>query len=953
MLFSSQMNSNPEKPFIRRLFRSTDEERCSPPVCQDVDDFYHEDSSLPVYCRLSKGLSAKEIYSIILEGPPEEKLCTTKPVRIQHNTVFVVDLESQSVGDLTADDNGVYIDVSCPIKSHKVRFAGGKVSSVVEWRGESADQESDVFVLKRQYGTHKGTKEKNGVQFKRIISTVKDNKGQPMRFAVIQYFFKDSPEIPIFPTAPGNSKDESRMFFPTSRSTLQSLKQRCSEMNPSNAYDAVHRESGDIMALRSISEEPRDKKQAYNSRHSLSATSSVQKDEMLELHSQLRSHQEESGKGFLREISVTDSPHAFLALEDQLDNVVRFCTSPTRFSVLGVDATFKLGDFFVTLTTYKNLMLRSRRTGKHPVFLGPSFIHMSRNTEDYLMFTQAMVRKRRELVDLKAYGTDNEDALRNALRITFANSVALLCRIHKKENIEHHLHSTLKVSHNVKKEIVHDVFGQKEGSILHMGLYDAKSEEDFDEKLSLLRDKWEKLTPGFYTWFQRFQSADFKQCMISSVREAAQIIDERGGQVEDYTTNDNESENFGVKQWTGFEKSSWPDFIDKLRRKAESQIREEDKSLYGSGEYELDTRFQFLQLEPGKWHTMTEKQRLDYRRKARSLATFQKAFMPEYVTGTPNREAQSSASQSALAAGIAVGCVESSRLSQEDVLSSSSTGYENSFQEQDKRTISPAASEVSLTSVPSKWVADVWEEAEKLLNTPFGVLRAAGANPNARSVASTKGPPHYVERFANGKFTCDSKCFKYKSARICCHTVAAAQDMGHDCLQKFLEWRRKLKREVTLTPLVVQAKTKEAAGKKSDKPNRKSGNYRGGRLEERRERIPVPCNSPKPWMSSNHPFEAVELKKTRAQLCAGCKQTFKNEEPPHGIILRHPEKDFIAGTNKEKITPTASPRYYHVDIQCIRRRHVDWKATIQNVKYDAVDDTAKLFIKTSFGLNED
>lgn len=98
-----------------------------------------------------------------------------------------------------------------------------------------------------------------------------------------------------------------------------------------------------------------------------------------------------------------------------------------------------------------------------------------------------------------------------------------------------------------------------------MGLYDAKSEDDFDQKLSLLRDKWEKLAPGFHKWFQRFQSADFKQSMISSVREASQLIDERNGQVEDYTTNDNESENFGVKQWTGFEKSSWPDFIDKLR----------------------------------------------------------------------------------------------------------------------------------------------------------------------------------------------------------------------------------------------------------------------------------------------------------------------------------------------------------------------------------------------------
>lgn len=482
-----------------------------------------------MYCRLSKGLSAKEIYSVILEGPPDEKLYTKKPVRVQHNTVFVVDLESVSIGDVTANDNGVYIDISCPIKSHKVRFVKGKVSSTVEWCGQPNDPESEVFVLKRQYGLHKGTMERNGVQFKRIISTVKDNKGRHMRYAVVQYFFKDSLEIPIFPTAHGNSKDESRVFVPTSRSTLQCLKQHCSDMNPSNAYDAVHRKTGDIMVVRSISDEPRNKKQAYISRQSLSEISSAQKDEMLELHRLLRSHQEESNEGFLRDITVTDSPHALLALDDQLDNVVRFCTSATRFSVVGVDATFKLGDFFVTLTTYKNLMLRNRRTGKHPVFLGPSFIHMSRKTEDYLMFTQGLVRFRQELVNLKAYGTDNEDALRNALRITFANSVSLLCRLHKKENIEHHLHSTLKVSPNVKKEIVHDVFGQKEGSILHMGLYDAKSEDDFDQKLSLLRDKWEKLAPGFHKWFQRFQSADFKQSMISSVLEASQLIDEPNG----------------------------------------------------------------------------------------------------------------------------------------------------------------------------------------------------------------------------------------------------------------------------------------------------------------------------------------------------------------------------------------------------------------------------------------
>lgn len=125
-----------------------------------------------------------------------------------------------------------------------------------------------------------------------------------------------------------------------------------------------------------------------------------------------------------------------------------------------------------------------------------------------------------------------------------------------------------------------------------------KSVDDFDRKLSQLEQKWQQLAPGFFTWFHKFQGADFKECMIASVREAAQLCDEYNGQVNDFRTNDNESENFGVKQWTGFAKSSWPDFIDKLRQRAEVQIRQEDKALCGSGEYWLE-RFQFLELELG------------------------------------------------------------------------------------------------------------------------------------------------------------------------------------------------------------------------------------------------------------------------------------------------------------------------------------------------------------------
>lgn len=157
----------------------------------------------------------------------------------------------------------------------------------------------------------------------------------------------------------------------------------------------------------------------------------------------------------------------------------------------------------------------------------------------------------------------------------------------------------------------------------------------------------------------------------------------------------------------------------------------------------MDERFQFLQFEPGKWHSLTDKQHLDYRRKARSLATFEKAYVAKYVTATTGTGTHSTASQSALTVDIAIG--STGRVETEGLLRivpSSSQDCEISPKYPEGRTISPSAIQVSLSSVPEKLIGDVWSEAGKLLNNPFEVMRAAGGNQNARSVASTHGPPH-------------------------------------------------------------------------------------------------------------------------------------------------------------------------------------------------------------------
>ena len=65
-----------------------------------------------------------------------------------------------------------------------------------------------------------------------------------------------------------------------------------------------------------------------------------------------------SGK-FVRDTRLSPKPTFVLAHDGQLDDLVRFCTPLSSFSILMVDPTFNLGEFDVTPTAYKNLLLQS------------------------------------------------------------------------------------------------------------------------------------------------------------------------------------------------------------------------------------------------------------------------------------------------------------------------------------------------------------------------------------------------------------------------------------------------------------------------------------------------------------------------------------------------------------------------------------------------------------------
>ena len=84
-----------------------------------------------------------------------------------------------------------------------------------------------------------------------------------------------------------------------------------------------------------------------------------------------------------------------------LDDLVRFCTDPNQFSIVGIDPTFSLGAFEVTVTTYYHLMLwRKDDPSKAPTMISPLFVHLKKDFSAFHFFASALVGIRPELVNV-------------------------------------------------------------------------------------------------------------------------------------------------------------------------------------------------------------------------------------------------------------------------------------------------------------------------------------------------------------------------------------------------------------------------------------------------------------------------------------------------------------------------------------------------------------------------
>lgn len=81
---------------------------------------------------------------------------------------------------------------------------------------------------------------------------------------------------------------------------------------------------------------------------------------------------------FVRSVEAAPEPmcHCILASDQQLVDIEWFCTGDSS-SVLSIDPTFNLGLFYITPTTYHNLLVTTTN-GNHPILLRPILIHRTK-----------------------------------------------------------------------------------------------------------------------------------------------------------------------------------------------------------------------------------------------------------------------------------------------------------------------------------------------------------------------------------------------------------------------------------------------------------------------------------------------------------------------------------------------------------------------------------------------
>ena len=415
-----------------------------------------------------------------------------------------------------------------------------------------------------------------------------DPNGRRIERCIIRYIFTgEEHELPLKPH--GNYKGQTP-YKRNLSSTKDKLKEAVTTKKPKEACAIVENSMGKLEDIASSSHLPRNRQQAANIRRriSFSAEDSNGTDPLLAVIDLARTKH----ASFIRTIQLNPTPMCILGSKEQLDELIANCTK-SNFSVLHVDPTFNLGNYYVTPLVFALTDYLCQRTGKAPTFVGPILIHHKLEYMSYHGFFSQLCGLVPQLHQVKAVGSDGEAALCKAIHDCLPNAIHLRCVKHLKDNIERKL-KDMHFKSQATKELLSDIFGTIADGMHELGLADADDEDDFKAKLQSLKQEWNTIelesrsfrsgqerVAVFHEWFQEHFGETFSKFVIASIRTAAGL----GEPPVAFYNNRSESINRILKRQVGNQKCRLPDFIEHMHELTTEQVQMQKKADMYVGEW--------------------------------------------------------------------------------------------------------------------------------------------------------------------------------------------------------------------------------------------------------------------------------------------------------------------------------------------------------------------------------
>ena len=599
-------------------------------------------------------------------------------------------------------------------------------------------------------------------------------------YSFLQYQFTGG-ERKIKVKEHGNATKGSRPFKPTATSTMVRLKELVRTSTPKVAVNRLLEEGGGIENVRSSADIARDRQQAANFRRDVKEKENKVascSDPLLTVMDRCKQEQRDSKCTFIREVSSAPEMLVVLANNFQLAEVKRFCTNPASFSVFGVDVTFNVGEYYVCLTTYRDLMLKTK-SGVHPVMLGPILLHQRKLFSSYYTLPSTMIRYDPDLQGILAFGTDGELALSKAFESAFPFAVHLLCDMHMEDTIISKL-KDLGIRGLEAKQYMADIFGDKSDPS-SQSLVSSNSSEHFRDRLLCLKDVWisrHKEGEKFYKYFAQKKADQFANCMTAEVRSLSGL----GYPPDIYTQNANECMNAVIKRAQN-KKMDVVDCIENLRNEVNHQQSMKKLAMVSRGELSVFEKFGSFLIDEDEYFRMSKQQQ-------------ESAF--KKFCNAPLDESEDAACQA-----------EESQITQDTPL----------------KNLSVQTSQACITSIPSAILTEIFVEANRVLEDECGIHKFGQDNSYYVEDSTRKGCALHVTIRGRGDVSCEPSCLRWSSYKLCAHTIAAAEKEG--VLMGFIKKYAKSSREPNLTSLATHDMPKGRGKKATKATQRRKGSANG------------------------------------------------------------------------------------------------------------------------------